>query len=172
MSYTKYRWDVNNAYFAATNTSSARSSMEPQILVPDHRWTFTGRMFMNFSEASLKSGSTTDYTCTIREGGRVKTCDPGKVIDSGSGEIILDFNTAYKFKLKTGTSISLTLLNWSDGAEGYIAVYGGTTITWPAAWAWTNTVPTDVSNASSTAFALVKIMVIDSVVIATTIGNF
>src|SRR5574344_1954833 len=98
------------------------------ILEPDHRWEFTGKIFMNFTTATLKSGSSDSYNVSVRNGGRVKTCDPGlEIIDSTTE---LDFDLAYKFKIKVAGSYTPSLLNWVDGAEGYVIVYGGTDIAW------------------------------------------
>ena len=160
--YNKYKWEVNNAYFAAS--TSSRASLESMILTTDHRWTFTGSIYVKLADDDTQE--------TFRNAGKVKTFDPGIVITDALTE--LNFERGSKFKIKVSGSYTPTLTNWIDGSQGTIIVYGGTDINWPTTnWYWkNNTVPQSVASASQDTFALVKIIVIDSKIIAESIGTF
>lgn len=185
--YRKYMWVANNDYFAATATSTARASKESRFFIPVHKWDFNGTAYINFVTPALASTDTNgneSYSYSTREGGRVKSCDAGLVITTAGGSVVLDWFKASRFKIKASTTTAVTpsLVNmtgisasyagdvsWPDGAEGTILVYGGTNISWPSGWVWTNAVPASVVSSAATSFAMVRIEIVDSTVVATTL---
>lgn len=170
LTYTKYRWEINDSYFALANTSSARSGKDSRLIVPDHRWTFTGRMYMNFTEAELQSGSTDTFNVSVRNGGRVKTCDPGLNI-LASSLVYLDYNLGSRFKVKStlggesySGSTTFSLSNFGDGDELDLIIYGGVDFAFPNDWD-VDTLESVVSE-NSNACVFYKIYNIDDNIIA------
>ena len=160
LSYYKYRWQANNQYFATSVGS--RSSLQPMNLIVDHRWQFKGNVFIYIPQNE-------DQT-EFRNAGKVKTFDSGITITDPLQE--LDFNKASRFKIKTSVSITPTLLNWNDGATGEIIVYGGTQVNWDSNWKWIGDTPTSMTSESHDKFALIKVTIIDSKIIAQNLGTF
>lgn len=122
----------------------------------------------------------TAHTHTIK----VKTFDPG-IAGTITPDIgtIFDFNTTTRLKItNTSDTASIIPRNFVDGAEAYVIIYGGVTVSWSAfgpngnvdesedanhfdGIVWKdNTEPRSVG-AMSTGFQMVKLMVVDNTVV-------
>lgn len=134
-SLTKYRCRPNPEYFDAS--TSARTSKDPYLYEPYLQWNFVGAMHMYFSDPT-QVGTTTNYTYSQRDGGRVKTFDKGLEIGSPSSEstVLLDFDKATRWKLgEIGAASDSGLIkveahNFVDGAEAYIVLYAKANVSW------------------------------------------
>lgn len=186
LSYTKYLWRPNNAYFSVA--ANSRGSLDPFIFEPFHRWNFKGILTVEFTEAIQDKNDATKFTVDIRNGGRVKTFDPGKVLEDkdSAGYVYLDFNYATRWKLTAGQSGLMVPRNFVDGAEAYIVLYAGSTPDWdifvdPSSISteegvnvfdqliWVGNAPSPES--ASTGFALVKLMIVDNTCIAEAVAS-
>lgn len=181
--FTKYIVRPNNAYFGSA-TGSSRSSISPYIFEPYMQHTFTGVINCEFTDAIADINDATKFTFTKRNGGRVKTFDPGiEINDASSLNIDLDFNKATRWKLKDTVNTNILIpKNFVDGAEAYIIVYGGVTVSWSAfdlngnidesedanhfdGIVWVDgEAPRSVDTAVS-GFQMVKLMVVDNTVV-------
>ena len=191
-SFTKYRVRPNPAYFNATATASARSSIDPYLFEPYMQWGFVGAMHMYFTDPT-QVGSTSDFTFTKRDGGRVKTFDAGVAVGnlSSAQTVVLDFDKATRWKLgaanasATSALMSVEAHNFVDGAEAYIVLYARANVSWSSLTETTSTalgvnkftsvewVGGSAINASSntSGFALLKLMVVDNTLIIEILVN-
>jgi hypothetical protein len=127
------------------------------------------------------------YEQSFRTAGRVKTCDAGLEIN-GAGVIELNFDLASKFKIMpsgasvtgfnlvhgvsdNGDIVGDVIEGWVDGAEAHIVAYGTNSYDWPDTWVWSNDQPSNLASMSADSFALIKLMIVDDVVIATTVAT-
>ncbi len=183
-SFTKYIVRPNNAYFASATGSTNRNSIDPYIYEPFMQYTFTGVMNMQFTDAIADSTDATKFTFTTRDGGRVKTFDPGIELDASSETVDLDFNKATRWKLKNTEDIVVPVpKNFVDGAEAYVIVYAGVTVSWEAfdfggnddesiesnhfdGLVWVGDSSPRAVDSFEYGFQLIKLMVVDKTVIA------
>ena len=186
--FTKYICRPNNAFFGAATGSSNRT-MDPYIYEPFFQHTFTGVINQTFTDAKAKENDATKFTFTTRNGGRVKSFDPGLIIDSATTTVDLDFNKAIRWKLKDTTIVN-TLIpkNFVDGAEAYVIIYGGVTVSW-SAFAYGGNVDESIDanhfdgivwvgdsepravDSLPYGFQMVKLMVVDNTVVAQLIAD-
>ena len=187
MVYRKWQWKMNPAYFNAASGATNRK-MDPRYKIPVFEFEFAGMLNPSFCRAiptGLDSMGNKQYEQSFRTAGRVKTCDAGLEIN-GAGVIELNFDLASKFKIMpsgasvtgfnlvhgvsdNGDMVGDVIEGWVDGAEAYIVAYGTNSYDWPDTWVWSNEQPTNLASMSADSFALVKLMVVDDVVIATTV---
>lgn len=190
MAYRKWRWKYSAAFFNTPGTGSTNRKMDPRYMIPAHGWDMTGTLEMSFCTPlpiAEDSSGNKRYQTSFRNSGRVMSCDPGMIVQSDIETHELNFDLGYKFKI-TGRGVDVTPKlvcgipdngsvagevsdGWPDGAEGYIVAYGTNIYSWPSDWVWTNASPASLSSASVTSFALVKLMVVDGAVIATTVST-
>lgn len=197
--YTKYLWQANNAFFGAATGSSNRSKYEPYIYKPYYQWKFTGVLSQSFVTSTPKETDATQFVTEKRDGGRVKSFDPGLVIsDSTIGTpVVLDFRNATRWKFDdTNQTTYVCGANFVDGAEAYVVLYAGSEVyldfdgemqgvlsddaTQFSMQTFVNMVGGDISSAMDLAgyvqaatrgFALVKLMVVDDVMCLQLIAN-
>ena len=181
--FTKYIVKPNNAFFGAS-TGSANRKMDPYIYVPFLQHTFTGVINMQFTDAIADANDATKFTFTKRDGGRVKSFDPGiEVTDASSTTIDVDFNKATRWKLKDTVNTNVLIpKNFVDGAEAYVIIYGGVTVSWSAFANGGNVDESEDANnfdgivwkggseprsvdTMTTGFQMVKLMIVDNTVV-------
>ena len=184
ITFTKYVVRPNNAFFSASTGSTNRGSIDPYIYEPFLQHNFVGVISMQFTNAVADANNATKFTFTKRDGGRVKSFDPGiEVTDASSTTIDIDFNKATRWKLKDTVNTNVLIpKNFVDGAEAYVIVYGGVTVSWSAfaqggnidesedanhfdgiVWA-DGSEPRSVDS-MSTGFQMIKLMVVDNTVV-------
>ena len=148
LAFYKYRVRPNIAgYFEKATTTSARGSADPYIFEPFMQWALTGVTRMFFTDPVQNQNDATDFTFTRRDGGRIKTFDPGIVFaDNGSVQLVeFDFDHGTRWKLAADGNFKPLPYNFVDGAEAYIVVYHGASVDWTA---FTNN-PNDDEGANS-----------------------
>ena len=187
--FTKYIVRPNNAFFGAATGSSNRK-MDPYIFEPFLQHTFVGVINMQFTDAIADANDATKFTFTKRAGGRVKSFDPGIEIDDASSLTVeLDFNKATRWKLKDSTNTNVLIpKNFVDGAEAYVIVYGGVTVSWTGFEFGGNNDESDEANhfdgivwsagsepravdTYAYGFQMIKLMVVDNTVIGQVIAD-
>lgn len=188
MVYRKWQWKMNPAYFNAA-TGSTNRKMDPRYKIPVFEFEFAGMLNPNFCRAiptGVDSMGNKQYEQSFRTAGRVKTCDAGLEISDAAGVVELNFDLASKFKIMpagasvtgfnlvhgvsdNGDIVGDVIEGWVDGAEAYIVAYGTNSYDWPDTWVWSNEQPASLASMSADSFALIKLMVVDDVVIATTV---
>lgn len=188
LAFYKYRVRPNIAnYFSSNTTTSARSSVDPYIFEPFMQWALTGVTRMFFTDPQQDQNDATNFTFTRRDGGRVKTFDPGIVFPASNAVQLVecDFDKATRWKLAADGYFKPLPYNFVDGAEAYIVVYHGASVDWTA---FTNN-PNDDEGANTfddlvwkdesepdatsytTGFALVKLVIVDNVCCAEVVAN-
>ena len=179
LAFHKYRVRPNiEGYFSKDTTVAARANADPYILEPFMQWTFTGMASMEFvSEVRQTSSGLTTIT---RNGGRIKTFDPGikyvKRHDISPWLPVFDFDKATRWKLSTDGAYKPLPYNFVDGAEAYVVIYHGASIDWSGFtnnpnsddgatsftdFVWSTGSAIDASSYTS-GFALVKLLVVDN----------
>ena len=189
LAFTKFRCRPNIAnYFEKATTTTARGSNDPYIFEPFMQWSLTGVTRMFFTDPQANPNDATDFTFSRRDGGRVKTFDPGIVFpDNGSVSLPeFNFDKATRWKLAADGSYQPIPYNFVDGAEAYVVIYHGASVDWSSftnnlntdegansfdAMVWsTGTTAIDASSYTA-GFALVKLMIVDNTCIAEVVAN-
>lgn len=130
--FTKFIMRPNNAFFSASTGATNRSNIEPYIYEPYLQWGVTGVINMKFTEAISVDQTGTKFDVTERDGGRVKTFDPGIVKENTDATPVFDFAYGTRWKLAGGGTYLPIPKNFVDGAEAYVIVYAGATVSWSA----------------------------------------
>lgn len=194
LAFTRYRVRPNIAgYFSLATGDGRNSAVDPYLFEPYMQWTFTGAIQMVFADPQPDNSDpdeVTKYTFSKRNGGRVKSFDPGIEFNTDSvtdSSMYLDFDKATRWKIKTtGTGIvALTPMHFVDGAEAYIVAYAGVNISWTKFTSvadpiigqnvfdelvWPNNSAIVTANKTS-GFALLKLHVVDNICIIEVIHN-
>lgn len=191
LAFTKYRVRPNIAnYFEKATTTTARGSNDPYIFEPFMQWTFTGIIHMNFTDPQASVSDVTDFTFASRDGGRLKSFDPG-IVEAADGANTVspefDFDKATRWKLAADGVFKPLPFNFVDGAEAYVVIYHGASVDWTG---FTNNTSAGVEGANNfdsvsseslsaipsavgkaSGFVLVKLMVVDNVCVAEVVAN-
>lgn len=198
VAFTKYLWQANDAFFGAATGSANRSNLEPYIYKPFFQWTFSGVLNQSFVVATPKANDVTQFDVVKRNGGRVKSFDPGvDIVGTTDGEVVeLDFNTGTRWKVKSTTgAMYLCGKHFTDGAEAYVIVYAGAEVyidftgdaqgelsddaTQFGTQVFVDMTGSNISESdlvtaaaqASSGFAMFKLMVVDDVMIVKLIAN-
>ena len=199
LSFTKYLWQPNDAFFGAATGSSNRSSYEPYIFKPFYQWRFTGVMSMSFLTSTPKANDATSFTSSVRYGGRLKSCDPGLVVEAVPAigtPYELDYRLATRWKFDNSHAASFICgKNFEDGAEASIVIYAGAEVYFDFDGGMAElpddvnvfdaqivsdctggdltsvTAITEATANASIGFVVVKLMVVDNVILCQVIAN-
>lgn len=183
LKFTKYLMRPNNAYFALATGSANRGTVDPYIYEPYMQWSVMGVINQTFTAAEPVGSDGTKFNIIERDGGRLKSFDPGIVIEDTVLSPEFDFNYATRWKLAPGGSYMPIPKNFKDGAEAYVIVYAGATVSWDAfgqggntdeslgsnhfdGIAWVDGSAPRAVDSLVAGFQMIKLMIVDNFVVA------
>ena len=187
IAFTKYRVRPNIAtYFSLGTTASARASKDPYLYEPFMQWSLIGVLSVNFTDPQPDATDATKFTFSQRNGGRVKSFDPGVEYNSTAATAVeLNFDKATRWKIKGSGLSALTPVNFVDGAEAYVILYAGSNVSWTPftsnsstieganefdSLVWSGGSVIDPSSYSQ-GFAMLKLHIVDNVCVVEIIVN-